>query len=93
MTIAKAILAKNSTDYSATIVIDGLTKKNTEEVRVELKKLRIHYKSIRGLKDGQSAFLRLADCLAGFLRDYTEQQSYAAPIFRKLQKHGILMEV
>lgn len=44
-------------DYVATIAIDGLTKKDTEKVRKDLKILKIRYDAICGMKDEQNAFL------------------------------------
>ncbi len=93
LTVAKSILAKEESNYTATIIIDGLKDKEREEVRKELKKLKISYRKIRGMKDEQDAILRLADCIAGFLRDYVEDQSYTKPIFKKFKQANIIIEV
>ena len=85
LSIAKAILSKDIDEYAATIVIDGLTKKDTEKVKKDLKSLKIRYDAIRGMKDEQSAFLRLADCMAGFIRDYREKKPYADELFKVLR--------
>lgn len=92
LSIAKAVNAKTENDYFVTIVIDGLTKKNTEKIRIELKKLKIKYKNIRGMKDEQSVFLRLADSIAGFVRDYIEKKSYAEKFFKKFKKQEMIKE-
>lgn len=55
--LAKAILSRDMDDYSVTIIIDGLTKKDTEKARKDLKSLKIKYDAIRGMKDEQSTFL------------------------------------
>ena len=70
LSIAKAILSNISGEYTVTVIIDGLTKIDTAKVKKDLKDLKIKYDIIRGMKDEQSAFLRLADCMAGFIRDY-----------------------
>ena len=44
------------------------------------------------MKDEQSVFLRLADSMAGFLRDAFEKQKYAIPLFSKFSKEGIVQE-
>lgn len=94
LSVAKAIFAKQKTDsYSASVIIDGLTKKDTEKIRSELKKLKIKYDNIRGMKDEQSAFLRLADSIAGLLRDAIENQSYATNLIRLLKKREFIIEV
>ncbi len=92
LSIAKAVLSKNMDDYAATIVIDGLTKKDTEKVKKDLKSLKIRYDAIRGMKDEQSAFLRLADGMAGFMRDYIEKKPYADELFKLLRGKKIAIE-
>jgi len=54
--------------------------------------LKITYNNIRGMKDEQSTFLRLADCIAGLLRDYIEKQEYAVELFKLLQNKKIIIE-
>lgn len=80
-------------NYTVTIIIDGLNDREMEAVRKELKKLKITYKKIRGMKDEQDAILRLADSIVGFLRDSTENQSYAKRILGKFKKAKIITEV
>lgn len=89
LTIAKAVLNKQTSDqdYIVTVVIDGLNDKEREAVSHELKKLKIHYRKIRGMKDEQNIFLRLAHIFASLLRDYKENQEYAVTtmkLFRKI---------
>lgn len=93
LTIAKAVLAKGEEDYDVTIIVDGLTKADTEKIRKELKKLRVKYDTIRGMRDEQSVFLRLADCIAGFMRDYIEKQLYTEDLFTLLTDKKILIEI
>lgn len=92
LSLAKAILSRDMDDYSVTIIIDGLTKKDTEKVRKDLKSLKIKYDTIRGMKDEQSTFLRLADCMAGFMRDYIEKKPYADELFKVLRGKKIVIE-
>ncbi len=60
--------------------------KDREIVSHELKKLKIRYRKIRGLKDEQSIFLRLAHVFANFLRDYEEKQKYAVEAMSNLKQ-------
>lgn len=92
LTIAKAIFAKNYEDYQVSIVIDGLNNKEREVVSHELKGLKIKYRKIRGMRDEQSVFLRLADTMAGFLRDMTEKQEYTKNIMKTLLLKSIVRE-
>lgn len=93
LTIAKAVLNKQTggQDYIVTIVIDGLNDKERETVSHELKKLKIHYRKIRGMKDEQNIFLRLAHFFASFLRDYKEKQKYAITAIKAFK--GVVNEV
>lgn len=91
-TIAKAILTKEKDDFKVTIIIDGLNKKETFAVSRELKKLKIRYERIRGMKDEQNVFLRLADAVAGFIRDFEEKQLYTKSLYRKLREADCIIE-
>lgn len=93
LTVAKAILSKEDRNYAVTVIIDGLKDKEREEVRRELKKLKIKYNKIRGMKDEQDAILRLADCISGLLRDFIENQKYAKQIYRNFKDIKIIIEV
>lgn len=93
LTVAKSILSKEDENYVTTIIIDGLKDKEMEAVRKELKKLKIHYKKIRGMKDEQDSILRLADSIAGLLRDHLEQQAYTKAILNKFKKAKVIIEV
>jgi hypothetical protein len=70
LTISKVVNVSVSGDYFVTVVIDGLNKKEADLMRINLRGLGVKYKTIRGMRDEQSVFLRLADALAGFVRDY-----------------------
>lgn len=86
LSIAKAVLSKSEGESITTVTIDGLNDKDREIVSHELKKLKIMYRKIRGLKDEQSVFLRLAHVFANFLRDFEEKQKYAVEAMVKLRQ-------
>ncbi|OGC47704.1 hypothetical protein A2886_02940 [candidate division WWE3 bacterium RIFCSPHIGHO2_01_FULL_42_13] len=92
LTIAKTVLSKGLDDYSVHIIIDGLNNKEREIVRSELKTLRIKYGKIRGMRDQQSVFLRLADAMAGFLRDIAEEKLYTSEFVISFKNSEILVE-
>lgn len=78
--------------YRVTILIDGfLSKKEERIISRVLHKSEIRFRKIRGLKMND-CFMRLADALAGFLRDYMEEQSYTETIYRSLVKKGLIIE-
>lgn len=92
LTIAKAVLAKESENYTVTVIIDGLNNRERDVVRKELKKLKIKYRKIRGMKDEQSIFLRLSDAMASFLREVHEGKEYARQLIRRFDKARITTE-
>ncbi len=93
LSIAKAVLAKSKNKALVTVIIDGLNERERDLIRLELKKLRIHYKRVRGMRDEQSVFLRLADAMAGFLRDASEREAYTDPLIVDFRSQGIITEV
>jgi hypothetical protein len=65
--------------YKATVVIDGLRREEVRTVGIELRRRRIPAKKVRGARDESHALVRLADALAGFVRDADEgHREYAA---------------
>ena len=45
------------------------------------------------MKDEQDSILRLADSIAGFLRDCVEKQPYALRLLKKFREAKIVVEV
>ena len=97
MAVSKAVIHKIKNydgKYKVNIVIDGLRKKDREIVRKELKNLNIKYNKIKiGLKDEQDVLLRLSDALAGFTRDYLENEKYALDLIDKQDFKKIFIEI
>lgn len=91
-TVAKTILSRNRENYTVTVIIDGLNDKEREVVRKELKKLKIKYNKIRGMKDEQNIFLRLSDAMAGFLREVYEKEEYALEFMKRFKERKIVVE-
>jgi hypothetical protein len=73
---------RDTKDYQATIYIDGLRKTEIKEVVRFLSAESIKRRKVKGLRDESSAYIRLADALAGFFRDYEEGKSYAKELFQ-----------
>lgn len=82
-TIAQAIIAfSENKDYQATIYIDGLRKTEITAVVRFLSAESIKRRKVKGLRDESSAYIRLADALAGFFRDYEEGKPYTKELFQ-----------
>ena len=89
LTIAKSILKKipDDLDYSVKIFFDRINKQTENKIKIELRKLKIKYKKVRGMKDESFSLIRLTDSIAGFLRDYTEGKIYTkkfSKLFKKI---------
>jgi hypothetical protein len=93
LAVASSVQKRVTGEYFVSIVIDGLKDKEREKMRKTFKGLDIKYKGIRGMKDEQSVFLRLADALAGFVRDYLEGDLYTKDFFLELVGKGFLEEI
>jgi hypothetical protein len=82
-TLAKAIIAfSHFRDYQAIIYIDGLRKTEIKQVVKFLSMEGIKRRKVKGLRDESSAYIRLADALAGFFRDYEEGNPYTKELFQ-----------
>ena len=97
LTIAQAInlfLKKNSIkDYKAIIEIDGLKKSEQSKVAVILRNLGIRTEKVRGAKDESSAIIRLADMVAGFIRETIEGKKSFMKIKAYFDKKKVLYEI
>ena len=92
-TIIKVIILKVEGDYQATIIIDGINSAEQKRVKRLLKESHIRYNKVRGPKDESTALLRLADAMAGFLRDYHEERDYANRLYRAFRRQEFICEV
>lgn len=96
LTISKSVIDKTKRikSYKVYITIDGLNKSERDKIRKELKSLNISYGKIKlGLKDEQEVLLRLADALAGFIRDYLEGKKYALELINKVEFNKIFRQI
>lgn len=93
LTVAKSILQKAKNDYKANVFVDGLDKTEIRRFTAGLRKLHIHTKKVRGLRDESDALIRLADAFCGFLRDYMEGKEYTKELYSRASHKGILVSV
>ncbi len=92
-TIGKAILARREKKFQAIVIVDGLNKVERQLVSRRLKALGVGRKKVRGARFRSDAFIRLADALAGFLRDYEEGQPHAKRLFEYLGRSVIIKKI
>ena len=91
--IVKALSQKAVGNYRAFISIDGLNSSEERRIKAELKRYRIPYRRVSGTRDEASACIRLADAIAGFIRDYAEGEAYTKELFHRLEQAGIIQKI
>jgi len=90
---AKAILKRVTKEYEANIYIDGLSKNERREFASGLRKLGIKVRKVRGARDQNEIFIRLADAIVGFVRDYLEKEKYAQEFYQKAIQRKIIQKI
>ena len=93
LSAARAILQKAEGDFAATVVVDGLRESEVWHFGHILRSLRVPVRKIRGMKDESNSLIRLADALAGFVRDLLEGQPYAQELDHSLKVAGKIIEI
>ena len=93
-TIARAIqAAKTSTRYKASIFIDGLTRPEFRDVGPALRRIGVAREKVRGVRDESDALIRLADAIAGLVRENLEGIAYAQKFYRLGRRNDVLQLV
>lgn len=92
-TTAKAIKDYSRKSYKANIVIDGLGKNLERQFAASVRKLGITTEKVKGARDESSPFIRLADAVAGLLRDNYEKKEWAITMVKKLNKRKSVYKI
>lgn len=77
-------------DTQVVITIDALDKRTRRKASAELRSFGIKTNLVRGKKDESSSLLRLADAVAGFVRDGIEKHSDYIVLFNKLKREHFI---
>ncbi|OGY30893.1 MAG: hypothetical protein A3C02_03375 [Candidatus Andersenbacteria bacterium RIFCSPHIGHO2_02_FULL_45_11] len=93
LSTAKAILNHTAQPYQASVYVDGLNTGERKYFTAGLRSLHVKTTLARGLKDEADEFIRLADAIAGFVRDGIEGDTIMAPLFKQAIKTGVIREV
>ena len=95
MGIAKAVHFKEPKEYTTLVYVDGLTKTKRQEYGSELRKLGVPTRKVQGVtRDENNSLTRLADSIAGFVRDVLEKQGEdMEKLFKEAIKDESLVEV
>lgn len=90
---AKAILDKANQNYQTNIIVDGLYKNLEKQFSTSLRKLKVKVNKVKGARDESSSLIRLADALAGLLRDAAEGDKISKDLVKKLKNLSYVKEI
>ncbi len=88
---AWAILDHANQSYQATVYVDGLNQRQRERFTRGLRGLHVKTRLARGLKDEADEFIRLADAVAGFVRDGIEGDGLMRPLYKKSLRDKVII--
>lgn len=82
-------------EYGTLVFVDGLAKTKRKEYGSELRKLGVPTRKVQGVtKDENNSLTRLADAVAGFVRDVLEKEGEdMEKLFKEATKNESLIEV
>ena len=75
------------------VVVDGLDKQEKQQIAKRLRQTGVVYKKVRGVKDEGSAWIRLADAIAGFSWDVYKDKPYTHNLYSDLQQREFLIQL
>ncbi len=86
LSVAKALYDKAKAPYEATIFVDGLKRAERPRFGAGLRKLKVRVRKVRGARDQSDEFIRLADAIAGFVRDSLEGDQVMKTLYEKIRE-------
>lgn len=91
---SKAIIsAAPLNNYEASVYVDGLSRTDRFVVGAGLRHRHVKVKRVRGLTDESNALIRLADAIAGFVRDCLEGDKNMLPLYEKAVGSGLIKKL
>jgi hypothetical protein len=93
LSTAKALHAQGAELPQATVIVDGLSRPERPRFAAGLRKLRIRVHKVRGARDQSDEFIRLADAVAGGVRDSMEGDAIMRPLFEQAVRHAVVREI
>jgi hypothetical protein len=93
LSLVKAVKDKKYIDKKATILIDGLNKHEVMWFSKEIRKQGLKTDKVRGLKDENSAIIRLADSICGFVFEAKTGNNKAGKLLSRELKKKTIKEV
>lgn len=93
LSTAKSLLDKARPPYEATVFVDGLNKTERHRFSAGLRKLKVKVRKVRGIRDQSDEFIRLADAIAGFVRDSLEEDQIIRSLYKKAERNNIIKKI
>ena len=91
---AKAVLNKACGPYETTVLVDGPKRSERHRFSAGLRRLNIRVRKVRGVrKDENEPLIRLADAIAGFVRDFLEGNTVMKDLYQKAEARGIIQRL
>ena len=92
--IAQSLRRSDESAFEATVLIDGLPRSQERVVGLQLRRMGIPVRKVRGVKkDENEALIRLADAVCGLSRAAFEGQTEMRELFERGVKNGLLRDV
>ena len=93
LSTAKALQTHAPGDSPSTIIVDGLGRTERSRFAAGLRHLGIVVRKVREARDEADELIRLADAVAGFVRDSLEGSPLMRPLFDEAVRRGMIREV
>ncbi len=91
--IVQGIAKQAIFNYKVTVVIDSLGKREGKIIGTRLRRRGVRVEKVRGIPHRSDEFIRLADAMAGFVRDYLEGKSYAGNLYQQAIQSGVMTQL
>jgi hypothetical protein len=93
LSTAKALHARVMDRPTATVFVDGLVYSERQRFAAGLRKLNVVVRKVQGRRDESDEFIRLADAIAGFVRDALEEEQDMRVLFERARRRRLIEEV
>lgn len=93
LTTAKSLLQKAQPPYETTVFVHGLRRAERHRFAAGLRKLKVKVRKVRGVKGSSDEFIRLADAIAGFVRDGLEEDQIMKFLYERAKQNKIIQEI
>lgn len=93
LSTAKVVHDKAKKPYQVIIFVDGLNRSERFRFGTGLRRLKVDVKKVRGIRDESDALIRLADAVAGFVRDSLEDDKIMYNLYKQAEKNKIIKKI